>query len=139
MEGILQPNCEETVKNLWKQFSDIYDIITCKLPSQEMVDSYFSKAQECVNLFLSLRDKCKGYAKVNVIPYMHLMVYHIPQFLQTFKSLKIFTGQGVEKNNDQARNIVLHKSNKWDSSKDILKHEARLWALKDRERVKENL
>ena len=82
-------------------------------------------------LILSLRDKCKGYAKVNVTPYMHLMVYHIPHFLQTFRSLKIFTGQGVEKNNDLARNIVLHKSNKWDSSKDILKQESRLWALRD--------
>ena len=67
---------------------------------------------------------------------MHLMVYHIQKFLQTFKSLRIFTGQGVEKNNDLARNIILRKSNKWDSTKDILEHETRLWKLRDRERTK---
>jgi hypothetical protein len=48
LQGILQPNGEETVKNLWKQFSDIYDIVTCKLPSNEMVDSYFCKAREWI-------------------------------------------------------------------------------------------
>ena len=101
-----------------------------------MVGTYFHKAQEWVNLFLSLRENCQGYKKANVTPYMHLMVYHIPKFLQTFKSLKIFTGQGVEKNNDLARNIVLRKSNKWDSTKDILEHETRLWELRDRERIK---
>lgn len=136
LQGILRPNCEEKVRNLWIQFSDIYDIVTCKLPSQEMVGNYFNKAREWVNMFLSLRQTCQGYKKVNVTPYMHLMVYHIPHFLKTYKSLKIFTGQGVEKNNDLARNIVLRKSNKWDSTKDILKHETRLWELRDQDREK---
>ena len=45
-------------------------------------------------------------------------------------------GQGVEKNNDLARNIVLRKSNKWDSTKNILKHETRLWELRNHDREK---
>jgi hypothetical protein len=60
------------------------------------------------------------------------MVYHVPNFLQMFKSVKLFTGQGVEKN-DAARSTVLRKSNKWDGPADVLKHEARLWELKHRE------
>ena len=57
------------------------------------------------------------------------MVFHIPKFLRAHKSVKIFTGQGIEKNNDYARNIVLRKSNKWDAASDVLKVEARQWAL----------
>ena len=64
------------------------------------------------------------------------MVYHVPQFLQAFKTVKLFTGQGVEKNNDVARSTVLRKSNKWNSTEDVLKHESRLWALRERERTK---
>ncbi|CAB4009664.1 Hypothetical predicted protein [Paramuricea clavata] len=64
-----------------------------------------------------------------MLPYMHAMVYHVPNFLQMFKSVKLFTGQGVEKNNDAARSTVLRKSNKWDSPADVLKHQARLWEL----------
>ncbi|CAB4017492.1 transient receptor potential cation channel subfamily M member 6-like [Paramuricea clavata] len=60
----------------------------------------------------------------------------LPQILQAFKSVKRFTGQGVEKNNDVARTTVLRKSNKWNSTEDVLKHDARLWELRDRERTK---
>ena len=66
------------------------------------------------------------------------MVYHIPKVFQMFKSIKVFTGQGVEKNNDVARSTVLNKSNKWDGPADVLKHEARLWELKERERPVRN-
>ena len=64
------------------------------------------------------------------------MVFHIPKFLTTHKSAKIFTGRGVEKNNDYARNTVLHKSNKWDATSDVLKVEARQWAPHKSEREK---
>jgi hypothetical protein len=50
---------------------------------------------------------------------MHAMVYHVPNFLKMFKSVKLFTGQGVEKNNDVARSTVLRKSNKWDGPADV--------------------
>ena len=64
------------------------------------------------------------------------MVFHIPKFLRTHKSAKLFTGRGVEKNNDYARNIVLHKSSKWDATSDVLKVEARQWAPHKSEREK---
>ena len=50
---------------------------------------------------------------------MH-MVTHIPKFFELHKSVKIFTGQEVEKNNDVALAIILRKSNKWDSAGDVL-------------------
>ena len=64
------------------------------------------------------------------------MVYHIPKFVELYKTVKVFTGQGVERNNDVARNIVLHKSNKFYSTGDILRLESRQWELKNQERSK---
>ena len=49
---------------------------------------------------------------------MHSMVYHIPKFFETHKSVKLFTEQGVEKNNDMAKIFVLHKFYKWDAVTD---------------------
>ena len=57
-------------------------------------------------------------------------------FLKNFKSVKLFTGQGVEKNNDVARNVVLHESNKRNAAADVLKLENRQWELRDQERTK---
>lgn len=137
LDGLI-PDHESTVKLIWQKFSTVYAIVTCKDPSDEMIADYFLKAKEWVNLFISLHGKVIGHKRANVTPYMHAMVYHIPKVFQMFKSIKIFTGQGVEKNNDVARSTVLKKSNKWDGPADVLKHEARLWELKERERPKRN-
>ena len=69
---------------------------------------------------------------------MHILFAHVPFFLHTHKSLKIFTGQGVEKNNDTTRNVVLRKSNHYDSVGDILRIENRQWLLRERERISRN-
>ena len=65
---------------------------------------------------------------------MHILFAHVPYFLETHHSLKVFTVQGVEKNNDIARNVVRHKTNHCDSTGDILRIEHRQWLLKHRER-----
>ena len=65
---------------------------------------------------------------------MHLMVYHY--FLKKYRSLKIFTGQGVERNNDFARTTVLNKSNNWNAPADVLRMEPRQWALSTYEKNK---
>ena len=67
---------------------------------------------------------------------MHLMVYHVPYFVQNYGCFKQFTGQGVEKNNDDAKRVMFHKSNEWDAATDILRTESRQWDLKEREREK---
>ena len=47
----------------------------------------------------------------------------------------LFFFLGVEKNNDDAHNVLLRqKSNNWDSPTDILQTETRLWASRKRER-----
>ncbi|CAB3989233.1 Hypothetical predicted protein [Paramuricea clavata] len=108
------PDYENEVKLIWQTFSTVYAIVTCRDPSEEMVADYFLKAQEWVSLF-------------------HCMVRLLATNEQMHAMVKLFTGQGVEKNNDVARSIVLRKSNKCNGPADVLKHEARLWELKHRE------
>ena len=52
-----------------------------------------------------------------------------PTLLCSDGCLKKFTSQGVEKNNDAAKQVLFHKSNKWDVAKDILCTESRQWDL----------
>ena len=49
---------------------------------------------------------------------------------------KQFTGQGVEKNSDDAKRIFFQKSNKWDAAKDALRLEMQQQALHHCEREK---
>ena len=65
------------------------------------------------------RASVASYIKADVTPCMHALVYHVPLFMKNYKSIKPFTGQGVEKNNDMARNVVLHKSNKRNPAADV--------------------
>jgi len=42
----------------------------------------------------------------------------------------------VEKNNDDAKRVMFHRSNKWDAARDILLTESRQWVLQHHERQK---
>lgn len=55
--------------------------------------------------------------------------------MKRHSNVKQFTGQGVEKNNDDARRVLRRKSNNWDSPADIIRTEGRQWALQKRERL----
>ena len=136
LERIIHTDTSQTVIAIWKEFRELYGTITNISPSDENIAAYFDNAVSWTNHFISLRGQRKGYKRANVTPYMHAMVYHVPIFFQKFKSVKVFTGQGVEKNNDFARNTVLNKSNKWNAAGDVLRMEARQWALRSYERKK---
>ena len=73
-----------------------------------------------VNLFLTLKDKENGYSKANITLYIHLLVYHVPKYVQSDDDMKVFTGQGVEKTNDVLCSIYHKKCNKLDVCKDSL-------------------
>ncbi|XP_028394537.1 uncharacterized protein LOC114518738 [Dendronephthya gigantea] len=109
-------------------------MLTARTADNSKVLEYFQKAKAWVNLFTSLGGKAEGYKKTNVTPYMHSMVYHAPFFMSKHSGLSKFTGQGVEKKNDDCRRIHLFKSNKWDAAKDVLLVSKRLENLQDYER-----
>lgn len=57
---------------------------------------------------------------------MHCLLYHIPYFISMYGSLKMFSDQGVEKNNNIVKMIHRRKSSKWDGPTDALKVRKRL-------------
>ncbi|PFX12813.1 hypothetical protein AWC38_SpisGene23165 [Stylophora pistillata] len=133
LHKILHPDTALTVVAVWTEFAEIYKVVNDWNPEKDPTE-FFMKANERISPFVSLNGKREGYERARVTPYMHIMVAHIPKFFELHKSVKIFTGQGVEKNNDVARAIILRKSNKWDSAGDVLQQEQRQWELKENER-----
>lgn len=113
---VLQSSTSNTVINIWEYFKELSELIGT---SEFSDNDFFEKAKSWVNLFASLKGKRKGYESARITPYIHVMVYHIPNFLRTNKAVKLFTGQGVEKNNDYARIIVLRKSLNLDAASDV--------------------
>ena len=132
---IHEESCNEVIK-IWEDFHNLYKIISKANPTSEDVASHFENSKAWVELFVSLSAKRKGYTRARVTPYMHTMVHHLPRFISLYKTVKLFSGQGVEKNNDVARSVVLRKSNKWDCTSDVLKLESRQRELSQHERQK---
>ena len=66
---------------------------------------------------------------------MHTSPYHVPLIIHRFSTMKQFTGQGVEKKNNDAKRIFFQKSNKWD----VLLLESRQLALQYNEREKKSI
>lgn len=46
-----------------------------------------------------------GCTRLRIAPYMYMTPYHLRFFVEKHSCLKKFTGQGVEKNNDDAKRI----------------------------------
>jgi len=53
-----------------------------------------TKAKEWIKSFWTLGDECAGYKPHNVTPYMHIMAYHVPNFIRQYGSIKQFSCQG---------------------------------------------
>ena len=131
---LIRPETGDKISHLWVTFRKIYREINDWSPDNSIND-ICCEVQDWINTFVSLRGHRVGYERKRVTPYMHILFAHVPHFLASFQSLKIFTGQGVEKNNDSARSVVLHKSNNYDAVGDILRIEHRQRALQEQERT----
>lgn len=133
---VLHPETQDTVIKIWEDFLSVY-LKVCK-PDAGEGDALelHADAKEWVQLFCSLGTKRLGYEKTRVTPYMHSLVYHLPKFMQNYGCLMKFTGQGVEKNNSDAKLTYFQKSNKWEAAKDILLLEHRQRVLQSQEREK---
>ena len=113
LPGLVRPETRDKISHLWVTFRKIYREINDWSPDNS-IHYICCEVQDWINTFVSLRGHRVGYERKRVTPYMHILFAHVPHFLASFQSLKIFTGQGVEKNNDTARSAVLHKSNNYD-------------------------
>jgi hypothetical protein len=89
----------KTVK-LWEDFLSLYRFITHD-EETKTIEFVFSKCKEWVNSFLDLGSMRQGYQ--NITPYLHCLVYHIPYFVVTYGKLVNYSGQGIEKINDDIK------------------------------------
>ncbi len=133
---LLFPETKETVIKIWRDFYDLYQEITDFNINNETLSLIYEHGRQWIKLFCSLGGKRQGYEKARVTPYMHCIPYHIPKFIHDHGPLKMFTGQGVEKNNDDAKKLYYQKSNKWDATRDVLLLESQQYTLRDKERKK---
>ena len=137
MRDFLRPETARKVMKIWEEFAGLYKHVSDWQPDTSPMD-FWLQAKEWITDFTSLAGLREGYERRRVTPYMHIMVGHIPWFFKNYKTVKIFRGQGVERNNDVARSVVLRKSNKWHSVGDVLRQESKQWQLQNKERKLRN-
>ncbi|CAG2214315.1 unnamed protein product [Mytilus edulis] len=117
---IIHNDTHEDTVQLWKDFSAIYDFICSDLCETKDAHSIYTQCKQWVDKFLSLGDKRKGYAKKNITPYIHCLLYHVPYFIVNYGSLRKFSGQPTEKVNDDIKAIHHKKTNRYDCAMDAL-------------------
>ena len=121
------PSVGQVVESLWNDFDHLLSLFGTESPSEEILKETEVKAIDWVTKFLSL-PTLEGHKKANVTPYIHIMAAHVPHQMRRFGGVLRFSGQGVEKNNDDARRNFL-SSNRWDAPKEVLLAEHRLDCL----------
>lgn len=91
LDQCLHPDTAPSIVKLWSDFSSLYTLLSDWKPDISPAN-FWVKAKEWVNQFISLAGKREGYEHSRVTPYMHIMVAHVPWFLQMYKTIKVFTG-----------------------------------------------
>lgn len=131
---ILFADTKDDVIKLWEDFRSLHGYL-CEIP-QDVIDVHltcFQKAKSWLDSFISLGNKRKGYKKLNVTPYMHVLVYHTPNVIRTHGALKNYSAQSVEKLNDIVKRVTLGKCNRADATRDALLVLKRVENLKDKD------
>ena len=57
-------------------------------------DTIQLKAKQWITDFLSLSKNLSGHQKCSITPYMHVLVYHVPDQIRRYGSVRFFSGQG---------------------------------------------
>ena len=84
------------IQSIWNNFYSIYKHIRSVEPaSKQLVTELQHNVQEWIVLFKSI------YQSKDVTPYMHILLYHVPEVLQRYGTIAIFNQQGLEKLNDE--------------------------------------
>ena len=132
VSGCLTNATEGDVVELWEMFYAIYR----KVASTEVgdIDTVEEEIKSWVVKFCNLGNHLPGYGKAKVTPYIHCLMCHIPHMMCRFGSIRQFSGHGVEKLNDDARQIHHRRSNKHNPTEDVFLATGRLEELDRRGR-----
>ncbi|XP_078347604.1 uncharacterized protein LOC144632757 [Oculina patagonica] len=123
------------VQRLWNGFSEVLDLINKEKHTDQDIKDLQEKAKDWASLMVNMSGSGAGYLHETIItPYMHALVFHVPTMIEMHGSLKYFSGQGVEKKNDDFRRYFHRKINRWDACNSLLLVEKRQEMLQDYER-----
>ena len=75
----------------------------------------------------------KLYHTKHITPYMHVLVWYVPEFIQLYGNISPFTHQGLEKLNDKTTKDYFRSTNQrgLDSLKQIVQKRNRMEYLED--------
>jgi hypothetical protein len=93
------------IQKLWSDFYEIAELLSSSNQNEISIQDFENKTKLWLDLFLSL------YQKKHVTPYMHALVWHVPEFLHLYKSICPFTQQGLEKLNDKTTKDFFRSTN----------------------------
>lgn len=121
---VIANDTHDEVVKLWHGFYEIYNNITGDKISMKK-EELFRMANDWGNLFLSV-GKCGRLGYDKITPYMHCLIYHVPTFVDVNGSLAKFSGQAIEKLNDEIKLTHMKRTNKTNQTVDDLTTRKRL-------------
>lgn len=136
-DQFLPPNKVEKTKSLWINFRELLEILNKEKIGEDDIKTFETKALSWGKEMVAMSGFGPGYSQTVIItPYMHCMIYHAPTMMRKHGSLRHFSGQGVEKKNDDLRRYFHRKINRWDAATNVLLVEKRQETLGGMERDK---
>ena len=119
----------DKVQKIWKDFLAIYDLLRSTSTNKEQIKQ---SASQWLKLFLEV------YQTKHVTPYMHTLVFHVPEFIELYGSLAPFSQQGLERLNDNITKDYFRSTNhRQDALRMLLMKLNRLEELQGEERHKQ--
>ena len=95
-----------TIQNIWMKLYDIYKIIKSSNPVATCsMQELRCKLKTWMSLFTSI------YQTKNVTPYIHVLMSHIPEFLDMYGAIVAFSQQGLEKLNEEVTQDYFRSTN----------------------------
>lgn len=134
LSKIFTKNRASIIRELWDKFYELYRMI--KNPETKG-ENFQHHAKNWLTLFLLPSEGIPNtqgfkrglYQPNNMTPYIHVLVYHIPEFMTIHQKwgLAAFSCSGVEKKNHQQISYFFHKTmHNNNAIMEILQHENRI-------------
>ncbi len=104
----LFPNIQEAskIQFIWVELLELYTILRGIKPLTDTdIQSFKIRVKKWLSVFLSI------YQTKHVTPYIHILVSHVPEFLEIYGSLSPFSQQGLEKLNDDITKNYFRSTN----------------------------
>ncbi|CAB4026649.1 Hypothetical predicted protein, partial [Paramuricea clavata] len=95
---------KDEISELWSKFWEITESLSAA-SSEINKEQFHQKSKSFLDLFLNL------YQTKHVTPYMHAFTWHVPEFIELYGTISIFTQQGLEKLNDKTTKDFFRSTN----------------------------